>query len=89
MDGAIAMINGESLWISGEHARADVQKLRAQSGAIMTGSGTVLNDNPALTVRDDSLNKNQPLRVILASQLNNYKSLLKHFQVEYEKLESK
>ena len=70
MDGAIAMKNGESQWITGEHARADVQKLRAQSGAIMTGSGTVLNDNPALTVRDDSLTKNQPLRVILDSQLN-------------------
>lgn len=70
MDGAIAMKNGESQWITGEHARADVQKLRAQSGAIMTGSGTVLNDNPALTVRDNLLTKNQPLRVIVDSRLN-------------------
>ena len=70
LDGRTALPNGESQWITGEHARADVQKLRAQSGAIMTGSGTVLNDNPALTVRDNLLTKNQPLRVIVDSRLN-------------------
>jgi diaminohydroxyphosphoribosylaminopyrimidine deaminase/5-amino-6-(5-phosphoribosylamino)uracil reductase len=69
IDGATAMNNGESQWITGEAARADVQKLRASSGAIMTGIGTVKSDNPALTVRDHNLVQQQPLRVLLDSQL--------------------
>ncbi|MEP5764881.1 MAG: bifunctional diaminohydroxyphosphoribosylaminopyrimidine deaminase/5-amino-6-(5-phosphoribosylamino)uracil reductase RibD [Halieaceae bacterium] len=70
LDGRTAMASGESQWITGPAARADVQKLRAESGAIMTGVGTVLSDNPALTVRDESLDiPAQPLRVIVDSRL--------------------
>lgn len=74
LDGRTAMRSGESQWITGPAARADVQKLRARSCAIVTGMGTVREDNPALTVRDESLALpgmllRQPLRVILDSQL--------------------
>jgi diaminohydroxyphosphoribosylaminopyrimidine deaminase / 5-amino-6-(5-phosphoribosylamino)uracil reductase len=75
LDGRTAMQSGESKWITGSDARRDVQKLRAQSGAIITGIGTVLADNPSLTVRpQDWLDWRygepaQPLRVILDSQL--------------------
>ena len=71
IDGRIAMANGQSQWISGDEARADVQRLRARSGAIMTGIGTVLADDPSLTVRDASLNKQgtQPIRVVVDSKL--------------------
>ncbi|MCX7513694.1 bifunctional diaminohydroxyphosphoribosylaminopyrimidine deaminase/5-amino-6-(5-phosphoribosylamino)uracil reductase RibD [Frateuria sp. STR12] len=51
LDGRTALANGESKWITGEAARADVQRWRARSSAILTGSGTVLADNPRLTVR--------------------------------------
>ncbi|MDO4897225.1 MAG: bifunctional diaminohydroxyphosphoribosylaminopyrimidine deaminase/5-amino-6-(5-phosphoribosylamino)uracil reductase RibD [Moraxella sp.] len=51
LDGRIAMQNGQSKWITGELSRRDVQNLRAKSGAIITGSGTILADNPALNVR--------------------------------------
>ena len=70
LDGRTAMASGESQWITGAAARSDVQKLRAQSGAIVTGIGTVLHDDPALTVRDGTLDiPSQPLRVILDSRL--------------------
>lgn len=55
LDGRTAMKNGQSKWITGEESRRDVQRLRAKSGAIITGSGTVIADNPALTVRPDML----------------------------------
>jgi len=51
LDGRTALTSGESKWITGEAARADVQRWRARSSAILTGSGTVLADNPRLTVR--------------------------------------
>ncbi|MGN2245890.1 bifunctional diaminohydroxyphosphoribosylaminopyrimidine deaminase/5-amino-6-(5-phosphoribosylamino)uracil reductase RibD [Frateuria sp. GZRR35] len=51
LDGRTALADGESKWITGEAARADVQRWRARSSAILTGSGTVLADNPRLTVR--------------------------------------
>jgi diaminohydroxyphosphoribosylaminopyrimidine deaminase/5-amino-6-(5-phosphoribosylamino)uracil reductase len=51
LDGRTALANGASKWITGEAARADVQRWRARSSAIMTGSETVLADNPRLTVR--------------------------------------
>lgn len=51
VDGRTAMANGESQWITGPAARADVQRLRARSEAIITGVGTVLADDPSLTVR--------------------------------------
>lgn len=52
MDGKTALANGKSQWITGPGARQDVQRLRAASSALVTGVGTVLNDDPALTVRD-------------------------------------
>lgn len=71
LDGCIAMASGESQWITGPEARADVQRLRARSGAIMTGIGTVLADDPSLTVRDPAIDirGTQPLRVVLDNQL--------------------
>lgn len=51
LDGRTAMKSGESKWITGTAARLDVQTLRAKSGAIITGSETVIQDNPQLNVR--------------------------------------
>ena len=71
IDGRSAMASGESKWISGDAARHDVQRWRARSGAILTGAGTVLMDDPLLTVRlDDNTPEYErdfvpPLRVIL------------------------
>lgn len=53
VDGRIAMASGESQWITGAAARADVQRLRARVEAIVTGVDTVIHDDPALTVRPD------------------------------------
>ena len=69
IDGATAMSDGESKWITGDSARQDVQKLRASSGGVMTGIGTVISDNPKLTVRDASITTRQPIRALLDSQL--------------------
>ena len=66
LDGRVAMRSGESKWITSEASRADVQILRSQNQAILTGSGTILNDNPMLTVRNKKL-QSQPLRVIIDS----------------------
>ena len=68
LDGGTALPGGESRWITGEAARADVQRLRAQSSAVMTGSGTVLTDDPRLDVRLPGVLR-QPLRVVLDSRL--------------------
>ena len=66
LDGRTAMASGDSKWISGEAARLDVQRWRARAGAILTGSGTVLADDPALTVRlGDDTPFVPPLRVVL------------------------
>ena len=51
LDGRTAMGSGESRWISGEAARQDVHRLRAEAGAVMTGVETILADDPELTVR--------------------------------------
>lgn len=72
LDGRTAMASGESQWITGADARSDVQRLRAMSDAIVTGVGTVLADDPSLTVRRNELGdigdatepSRQPLRVI-------------------------
>ncbi|MGI2028503.1 bifunctional diaminohydroxyphosphoribosylaminopyrimidine deaminase/5-amino-6-(5-phosphoribosylamino)uracil reductase RibD [Endozoicomonas acroporae] len=77
LDGRTAMASGESQWITGPKARSEVQKLRAQSCAIITGVGSILHDNSSLTVRPDELGltnaeaicKHQPLRVVLDSTL--------------------
>jgi diaminohydroxyphosphoribosylaminopyrimidine deaminase/5-amino-6-(5-phosphoribosylamino)uracil reductase len=68
LDGRTALNNGKSQWITGEAARLDVQHWRAQSCAIITGIGTVLADNPSMTVRLEGTNR-QPLRVIVDSRL--------------------
>ncbi|MFL0810833.1 MAG: bifunctional diaminohydroxyphosphoribosylaminopyrimidine deaminase/5-amino-6-(5-phosphoribosylamino)uracil reductase RibD [Agarilytica sp.] len=64
MDGRTAMASGESKWITGPNARQDVQTLRASACAIITGVESVINDNPALTVRLGE-NDRQPLRIIV------------------------
>lgn len=68
LDGRTAAANGESRWITGDGARDDVHRLRAECGAVMTGRGTALADDPSLNVRlsGDWL---QPLRVVLDSRL--------------------
>ena len=66
LDGRTAMASGDSKWISGEASRQDVQRWRARSGALLTGAGTVLADDPHLTVRlDDGIDFVPPLRVVL------------------------
>jgi len=80
LDGRTAMGSGESQWITGAAARQDVQRLRARSCAVVTGIGTVLHDDPSLTIRADELGLEsreeaeavaicQPLRVVVDSQL--------------------
>lgn len=68
LDGRTATHSGESKWITGETARLDVQHWRARSSAIMTGIGTVLKDDPRLSVRSVA-SKRQPLRIVIDSQL--------------------
>lgn len=68
LDGRSALASGESQWISGTAARHDVQRWRARSSAILTGIGTVLADDPALTVRDPALTGRPPLRVVVDSR---------------------
>lgn len=73
VDGRTAMASGESKWITGTAARQDVQQLRARSSAMLTGIGTILADDPALTVRPEGWYPQQtirqPLRVVVDSQL--------------------
>ncbi len=74
LDGRTAMASGESQWISGDASRNDVQHLRAQSSAILTGIDTVLADDPSMNVRltAEQLNIDhirQPKRIVLDSQL--------------------
>lgn len=77
VDGRTAMESGESQWITGTEARHDVQRLRAQSSAIVTGIGSVIIDNPSMTVRIDDNDQEvdtkmvrQPLRVIMDTALS-------------------
>jgi diaminohydroxyphosphoribosylaminopyrimidine deaminase/5-amino-6-(5-phosphoribosylamino)uracil reductase len=72
LDGRTALASGESRWITGEAARADVQHWRARSSAVLTGVGTVLADDPRLDVRlprEAGAARRQPLRVVLDTQL--------------------
>jgi len=66
LDGHTALASGDSRWISSEASRADVHRWRARCGALLTASGTVLADDPQLTVRmDDDAAFVAPLRVVL------------------------
>jgi len=75
LDGRTAMSSGESKWITGESARADVQRLRARSSVVLTGSGTVLADNPSMNMRMNAqqlgcaVEPHQPLRAIIDGHL--------------------
>jgi diaminohydroxyphosphoribosylaminopyrimidine deaminase/5-amino-6-(5-phosphoribosylamino)uracil reductase len=76
LDGKTAMIDGQSKWLTGPEARLDVQKWRARSCAVITGSNTVKNDDPSLNVRwstwtdevPDAPYQLQPKRVIVDSK---------------------
>lgn len=68
LDGRSAAADGTSKWITSEDARADVARLRSEVDAVLVGIGTVLADDPALTVRAaGALAARQPLRVVLDS----------------------
>ena len=77
LDGRTGLADGTSKWITGEAARSDVQTLRARSCAIVTGIGTLLADDPRLTIRSEQLSipeqelalQHPPARVILDTQL--------------------
>lgn len=75
LDGRTAMANGESQWITGAAARAEVHRLRASSCAIMTGIGSILLDDSRLDVRELAIDetytppRQSPLRVVMDSRL--------------------
>jgi diaminohydroxyphosphoribosylaminopyrimidine deaminase/5-amino-6-(5-phosphoribosylamino)uracil reductase len=65
LDGKTAARDGSSKWVTGDAARADVQRLRSAADAILVGAGTVVADDPSLTVRDPGYRGEAPLRVIV------------------------
>lgn len=69
LDGKTALLNGQSKWITGEAARADVHRWRARACAILTGVGTVLADDPQMNVRGVDTPR-QPLKVVVDSRLD-------------------
>lgn len=69
LDGKTALANGVSKWITSAESRRDVHRMRAEACAVMTGIGTVIVDDPELTVRDVACDR-QPLRVLLDSRLD-------------------
>lgn len=68
LDGRTAMASGESQWITGPAARADVQSLRARSSAIITGADTIITDNARLTVRAEELPLSAEQRALALSR---------------------
>lgn len=82
IDGRTAMASGESQWITSEKSRQEIQLLRARSSAVITGSGTVIIDNPSMNVRLENFPSSyqqdveivQPWRVIMDSNLSVAKS---------------
>ena len=77
LDGRTAMASGESQWITCETSRKEIQLLRARSSAIITGSSTIMVDNPSMNAREDAFPENypehsgvvQPWRIIMDSNL--------------------
>lgn len=68
LDGRTALANGQSQWITGAAARQDGHRWRARACAILTGIGTVRDDDPQLTVRGVDIGR-QPLKVVVDSKL--------------------
>ena len=68
LDGRTALANGQSQWITGPDARRDGHAWRARACAVLTGIGTVRDDDPQLTVREVATSR-QPLRVVIDSRL--------------------
>jgi diaminohydroxyphosphoribosylaminopyrimidine deaminase/5-amino-6-(5-phosphoribosylamino)uracil reductase len=68
LDGRIATASGESRWITGEAARAEVQRLRAAHDAVMIGAGTARADDPELLARTEPPPGRQPVRVVLDTE---------------------
>jgi diaminohydroxyphosphoribosylaminopyrimidine deaminase/5-amino-6-(5-phosphoribosylamino)uracil reductase len=75
LDGRTALANGKSQWITSATARADVHRWRARAGAVLTGSGTIVDDDPSLDARreeagiDARLGIKQPLRAVVDARL--------------------
>jgi len=67
LDGKIAAFDRSARWITGDAARLEAHRLRSQSDAVMVGIGTVLADDPALTVRLDPPWPREPLRIVVDS----------------------
>jgi diaminohydroxyphosphoribosylaminopyrimidine deaminase/5-amino-6-(5-phosphoribosylamino)uracil reductase len=69
LDGKIAGADGTSRWVTGEAARAEAHRLRFAADAVLVGIGTVLQDDPQLTVRVPDLPAKEPLRIVADSRL--------------------
>lgn len=70
LDGRIATATGESRWITGPEARAEVHLLRAQSDAVLVGAGTMRQDDPRLDIRGLGLETVRPVRLVVSRALH-------------------
>jgi diaminohydroxyphosphoribosylaminopyrimidine deaminase / 5-amino-6-(5-phosphoribosylamino)uracil reductase len=70
LDGRIATLAGESRWITGEAARAEVQRMRAAHDAVLIGAETARRDDPSLLARTQPAPAKQPMRVVLTNRLD-------------------